>query len=123
MASTAARRVCSHSQLFRLYRTRMRLCGTDPGQLYFSSSCSLRRDRGRRSAYPPSLRALVAPNIMPKYVVRTGVMRALGVYSSSRDETYQRDMTVVVRTERGMEIGDVLCEATEAAISQIKDPG
>ena len=72
---------------------------------------------------PPIKSRLVALNIMPKYVVRTGVMRALGVYSSSRDDTYQRDMTVVVRTERGMEIGDVLCEATEGAISQIKDPG
>lgn len=60
---------------------------------------------------------------MPKYVVRTGVMRALGVYSSSRDDTYQRDMTVVVRTDRGLEIGEVLCEATEAAVRQIRDPG
>ena len=35
---------------------------------------------------------------MPKYVVRTGVMRALGVYSSSRDENFRRDTEVVVRT-------------------------
>jgi cell fate regulator YaaT (PSP1 superfamily) len=60
---------------------------------------------------------------MPKYVVRTGVMRALGVYSASRDETYARDLQVVVRNERGMEIGDVLCEASEAAVKHIKDPG
>jgi cell fate regulator YaaT (PSP1 superfamily) len=60
---------------------------------------------------------------MPKYVVRTGVMRALGVYSSSRDETYQRNVEVVVRTDRGLEIGAVLCEATEQAVGQIQDPG
>jgi cell fate regulator YaaT (PSP1 superfamily) len=60
---------------------------------------------------------------MPKYIVRTGVMRALGVFSSSRDETYARGNSVVVRTDRGLEIGEVLCEATEAALSQIKDPG
>jgi cell fate regulator YaaT (PSP1 superfamily) len=60
---------------------------------------------------------------MPKYVVRTGVMRALGVYSSSRDETFARDVEVVVRTERGMEVGAVLCEATEQSVSQIKEPG
>jgi cell fate regulator YaaT (PSP1 superfamily) len=60
---------------------------------------------------------------MPKYVVRTGVMRALGVYSASRDETYARDLQVVVRNERGMEIGDVLCEASESAVKHIKDPG
>jgi len=60
---------------------------------------------------------------MPKYVVRTGVMRSLGVFSSSRDESYARGLAVVVRTERGMETGEVLCEATEAAIGQLKDPG
>jgi cell fate regulator YaaT (PSP1 superfamily) len=50
-------------------------------------------------------------------------MRALGVYSSSRDETYARSMSVVVRTDRGLEISEVLCEANEASVSQIKDPG
>jgi cell fate regulator YaaT (PSP1 superfamily) len=60
---------------------------------------------------------------MPKYVVRTGVMRALGVFGASRDETYRRNAEVVARTDRGLEIGVVLCEATEAATSQIKDAG
>jgi cell fate regulator YaaT (PSP1 superfamily) len=60
---------------------------------------------------------------MPKYVVRSGVMRALGVFSTSRDETFPRGAQVVVRTDRGLEVGEVLCEATEAAVSQIKDPG
>ncbi len=60
---------------------------------------------------------------MPKYVVRTGVMRALGVYSSSRDDVFPRDAEVVVRTERGLETGVVLCEATEQSMSQIKDAG
>jgi len=50
-------------------------------------------------------------------------MRALGVFSASRDETYQRGVEVVVRTDRGMEIGEVLCEATDASYNQIKDPG
>ncbi len=58
---------------------------------------------------------------MPKYVVRSGVMRALGVFSSSRDETYPRGVEVVVRTDRGLEIGEVLCEATEAAVGQLHD--
>ena len=58
---------------------------------------------------------------MPKYVVRTGVMRALGRYSSSRDDTYARGSQVVVRSDRGMEVGEVLCEATDAAQAQLKD--
>jgi len=60
---------------------------------------------------------------MPKYVVRTGVMRALGVYTSGRDESYLREAEVVVRTERGQEVGVVLCEATEQALSQMKVTG
>lgn len=59
---------------------------------------------------------------MPKYVVRTGVMRALGVFSSGREETYQRNAEVVVRTDRGLETGAVLCEATEQAISHLDNP-
>lgn len=60
---------------------------------------------------------------MPKYVVRTGVMRALGVFSPSRDETYLRGAQVIVRTERGLESGEVLCEATEAALAQLTPAG
>jgi cell fate regulator YaaT (PSP1 superfamily) len=72
---------------------------------------------------PPPKSPLPIGLTMPKYVVRTGVMRALGVYSSSRDDVFQRGVEVVVRTDRGMEAGEVLCEATDAAVSQIKDPG
>jgi cell fate regulator YaaT (PSP1 superfamily) len=60
---------------------------------------------------------------MSKYVVRTGVMRALGVYSAGRDDSYPRGAQVVVRNERGMEIGEVLCETTEASLAQLKDAG
>jgi cell fate regulator YaaT (PSP1 superfamily) len=50
-------------------------------------------------------------------------MRALGVFGSNRDETFLRSTEVVVRTDRGMEIGEVLCEATEAAVAQLSEPG
>ena len=60
---------------------------------------------------------------MPKYIVRTGVMRALGVFSPTRDETYLRSAQVIVRTERGLESGEVLCEATEAALAQLTPAG
>ncbi len=59
---------------------------------------------------------------MPKYVVRSGVMRTLGVYSTSRDENCGRSAAVIVRSDRGLEVGEVLCEATEAAVEQIKSP-
>jgi cell fate regulator YaaT (PSP1 superfamily) len=60
---------------------------------------------------------------MPKYVVRSGVMRALGVFAPNRDDACFRGMQVIVRTERGLEAAEVLCEATDHVLTQLKDPG
>lgn len=57
---------------------------------------------------------------MPKYVVRHGVMRNLGVFST-RGEIYSRGMQVIARTSRGLEVGEVLCEATEHVLESMKD--
>ncbi len=56
---------------------------------------------------------------MPKYVVRHGVMRHLGVFSSRGSDRYARGQQVIARTSRGMECGEVLCEATEHVASQM----
>jgi cell fate regulator YaaT (PSP1 superfamily) len=50
-------------------------------------------------------------------------MRKLGVLSTSRNESYARGAQVIARTDRGLETGEVLCEATDEAIRQIDDPG
>ena len=60
---------------------------------------------------------------MPDYVVRYGAMRLLGVFSTSGGRSYRRSASVVARTDRGLEIGEVLCEATPEAIARLKDPG
>lgn len=60
---------------------------------------------------------------MPRYIVRTGVMRNLGVFSSPRGESYARGARVVGRTDRGLEVGEVLCEATDEALAQLPEPG
>jgi cell fate regulator YaaT (PSP1 superfamily) len=59
---------------------------------------------------------------MPKYVVRYGVMRLLGVFQPAGDHRYVRQAQVILRTDRGLEAGEVLCEATERAVSLLKDP-
>lgn len=59
---------------------------------------------------------------MPKYVVRYGVMRVLGVFGTSRGEVYKRGAQVIARTERGLEAGEVLCEGTDEAVAQLNDP-
>lgn len=49
-------------------------------------------------------------------------MRTLGVFTTSRGETLRRGSQVIARTDRGLELGEVLCEATEQAMAQIHDP-
>jgi cell fate regulator YaaT (PSP1 superfamily) len=59
---------------------------------------------------------------MPKYVVRHGVMRNLGVFSTRGGDAYGRGVKVIARTQRGMEAGEVLCEATEHVVASMTDP-
>ena len=59
---------------------------------------------------------------MPKYIVRCGVMRSLGVFTTSQGDTLRRGARIIARTERGLEVGDVLCEATDATLGQMQDP-
>jgi cell fate regulator YaaT (PSP1 superfamily) len=56
---------------------------------------------------------------MPRYVLRYGAMRMLGVFSTRGPDKYSRGMKVIARTNRGMEAGEVLCEATEEATAQM----
>lgn len=58
---------------------------------------------------------------MAKYVARYGIMRVLGVFSSRADR-HARGARVVARTNRGLEVGEVLCDATEQALAQLVDP-
>ncbi|MBM4004148.1 MAG: signal peptidase [Planctomycetes bacterium] len=58
---------------------------------------------------------------MARYVVRFGSMRVLGVFST-RFDNMRRGAKVIARTQRGLEIGEILCEATDKAIAQITDP-
>lgn len=57
---------------------------------------------------------------MASYVVRCGVMKTLHVMSSNQQLT--RGVRVISRTSRGLELGEVLCEATERVIAQMESP-
>jgi cell fate regulator YaaT (PSP1 superfamily) len=59
---------------------------------------------------------------MSKYVVRHGVMRNLGVFATRGPETFGRGMQVIARTQRGLEAGEVLCEATDHVLASMPDP-
>ena len=59
---------------------------------------------------------------MPKYIVRYGAMRLLGVFAVRGKDPLGRGLKVIARTSRGLEVGEILCEATPDAIEQIKNP-
>lgn len=46
----------------------------------------------------------------------------MGVFTTSRGEIVQRGQRVIARTDRGLEAGEVLCEATDSAVALLTDP-
>lgn len=56
------------------------------------------------------------------YIVRHGVMRFLGEFQPSAETAYARGQDVVVRTERGLELGEVLCESNPRALETLAEP-
>lgn len=59
---------------------------------------------------------------MPRYVLRYGVMRHLGVFSARGRDRYARGHRVIARTGRGLELAEVLCEATDHVLDQMDSP-
>ncbi|MCA9148081.1 MAG: signal peptidase [Planctomycetales bacterium] len=57
---------------------------------------------------------------MPKYVVRYGAMRTLGVHAVRGSDRYERGAQVIARTDRGLEAGEVLAVATDESIEHLR---
>ncbi len=57
-----------------------------------------------------------------KYIARHGAMRFLGEFTAGDEAVYARGDSVVVHTDRGLELGELLCEATERAVRLIAEP-
>jgi len=57
-----------------------------------------------------------------EYIVRHGAMRFLGQFEPTGATAYCRGHDVVVRTERGLEIGQVLCDANPRAVEMLSEP-
>jgi cell fate regulator YaaT (PSP1 superfamily) len=57
-----------------------------------------------------------------KYIVRHGAMRFLGEFEADNDTAYARGTDVAVRTDRGLEAGQVLWEATPRAVELLSEP-
>ena len=50
------------------------------------------------------------------YIVRHGLMRFLGEFEPVPPGLYARSQEVLVRSERGLERAEVLCESTPRAV-------
>ncbi len=48
---------------------------------------------------------------MPRYIVRYGAMRLVGKFAPSGEQAFRRGTHVIIRTDRGLEAGLILCEA------------
>ena len=57
-----------------------------------------------------------------RWIVRHGVMRFLGDFEPIEGIACIRGSRVLTRTERGLEVGDVLCPATPRALEMITEP-
>jgi cell fate regulator YaaT (PSP1 superfamily) len=56
-----------------------------------------------------------------RLIVRHGAMRFLGEFDPEAG-SYRRGDDVIVRTERGLEIGHVVCEASPKAVAYLEEP-
>ncbi len=56
---------------------------------------------------------------MANHIVRYGIMRIVGEFSARNDDPIERGTAVIVRTDRGVEWGEVLCPASEQTRSYL----
>lgn len=56
------------------------------------------------------------------YIVRYGQMRLLGEYEGLTGQKHPRGQAVVVRSDRGTELGEVLCPATDRTAAFLENP-
>src|SRR5206468_2828447 len=61
-------------------------------------------------------------SMMNTYVVRYGRMRYLGEYAGLAGQEHPRGQRVVVRSDRGTELGEVLCAATDRTALFLENP-
>ena len=57
-----------------------------------------------------------------RYVVRYATTRMVGEFGSKCRDELLRGTRVIARTDRGLEVGEVLCEATDHVVANMTDP-
>jgi cell fate regulator YaaT (PSP1 superfamily) len=59
--------------------------------------------------------------MVASYLARHGAMRFVGEYEAAGDAVYDRGQAVVVHSERGLEVGEILCETSPRAMQILAD--
>jgi cell fate regulator YaaT (PSP1 superfamily) len=59
---------------------------------------------------------------LARYIVRHGAMRLMGEFVDPDGTLFERGTHVVVRTERGQEVGEVLCPSSPQAVAHLPEP-
>ncbi|MEX1098531.1 MAG: regulatory iron-sulfur-containing complex subunit RicT [Planctomycetales bacterium] len=80
----------------------------------------------RRTPVPPDFRfydALQRSRMGTSYVVRYGTMRQVAEFAAKADEELPRGRQVIVRSDRGVEWGEVLCPAGDHARQHLGKTG
>jgi cell fate regulator YaaT (PSP1 superfamily) len=57
-----------------------------------------------------------------RFIIRHGAMRFLGEFEAGEEFTCARGAEVIIHTDRGHEVGEVLCDATPQALGWIAEP-
>jgi cell fate regulator YaaT (PSP1 superfamily) len=60
--------------------------------------------------------------MVQSYIVRHGAMRNLGEYEAAEGMNFPRGSRVIVRSDRGVEVGDVLGDAIPKAVAMLNEP-
>ncbi len=55
-----------------------------------------------------------------RYVVRYGLMRLVAEFAARGPQKFSRNMSVIVRSSRGVEWGEILCQASERTASYLE---
>ncbi|HEX4591135.1 MAG TPA: regulatory iron-sulfur-containing complex subunit RicT [Gemmataceae bacterium] len=66
--------------------------------------------------------APLEPSSAPAYICRHGSTRLLGEFTAGGGAIFPRGCDVLLRTDRGQEIGQVLCPSVPRAVEQLSEP-
>jgi cell fate regulator YaaT (PSP1 superfamily) len=66
--------------------------------------------------------ATADPQATAPYLVRHGVMRFIGEFAAPAGVAPARRQTVILKTDRGQEVGEVLCPSAPHAIAAVPEP-